>query len=64
MEEARHKQEKLNRHIIKKELEINLQKKKKKLTNINKLFNRKNDTIKFVDDYSSVILKAIKKIKF
>ena len=28
------------------------------MANINKLFNRRNDAIKFVDDYGSMILEA------
>ena len=28
------------------------------LANINKLFNRRNDAIKFVDDYGSIIVEA------
>ena len=39
-------------------MEINL---KKACANINKLFNGKNDTIKFVDDYVSMILEAKRK---
>ena len=38
-------------------LEINL-KDKKTMANINKLFNGRNDAIKFVDDYGSMILEA------
>ena len=38
-------------------MEINL-KDKKKRTNFNKLSNRRNDDIKFVDDYGSMILEA------
>ena len=33
----------------------------KSLVNINKLFYRRNDAIKFVDDYSSMILEAKRK---
>ena len=39
-------------------MEINLISKRKTLANINELFNRKNDAIKFIDDYSSIILEA------
>ena len=38
-------------------LEINL-KEQKTMANINKLFNGRNDAIKFVDDYGSMILEA------
>ena len=31
------------------------------MANINKLFNRRNDAIKFVDDYGSMILQAKRK---
>ena len=41
-------------------MEINL-KNKKNLTNINKLFNGRNDATKFVDDYGSTILEAKRK---
>ena len=40
-------------------MEINLQSQKKRtLANINKLFNKRNDVNKFVDDYGSMILEA------
>ena len=42
-------------------MEINLKNKKKTLVNINKLFNGKNDAIKFVDYYVSMILEAKRK---
>ena len=54
-------------------MEINLKNKKKLISlisfninklnkpNINKLFNRRNDAIKFVDDYGSMILEAKRK---
>ena len=38
-------------------MKINL-KTKKTLNNINKIFNGRNDAIKFVDDYISMILQA------
>ena len=41
-------------------MEISL-KNKTILTNISKLFDGKNDAIKFVDDYGSMILEAKKK---
>ena len=41
-------------------MEINL-KNKKNLANINKVFNRRNDAIKFGDDYGSMILEAKRK---
>ena len=40
---------------------MNLKNKKKTLANINKLFNGKNDAIKFVDYYVSMILEAKRK---
>ena len=42
-------------------MEINLKKTTKSLVNINKVFYRRNDAIKFVDDYSSMILEAKRK---
>ena len=54
-------------------MEINLKNKKKLISlisfninklnkpNINKLFNRRNDAIKLVDDYGSTILEAKRK---
>ena len=38
-------------------MEINL-KNKKTLADINKLFKERNDAIKFVDDYGSMVLEA------
>ena len=40
-------------------MELNL--KNTTLVNINKLFNRRSDAIKSMDDYSSMILKAKRK---
>ena len=37
------------------------QKNKKRLANINELFNGRNDAIKFVDGYGSMILEAKRK---
>ena len=45
----------INIYKKKKELEINL---KNKFTNINRLFNGRNNTIKLVDDYGSIILEV------
>ena len=45
----------------KEELEMNLIKKKNP-ANINMLFNGRNDSIKFVDDYASMILEAKGKV--
>ena len=42
-------------------MEINLKNKKKTLANINKLFNRKDEAIKFIQDCGSVILEAKRK---
>ena len=43
-------------------MEINLKNKNSKtLANIDKLFNGRNDAIKFLDDYGSMILEATKK---
>ena len=48
-----------SRYLKKQELE-NL-KRKKALANINKLFNGRNDPIKFADDYGSIIFKLKEK---
>ena len=39
-------------------MEINLKNKRKTLVNINKFFNGRNDPIKIVDGYASIILEA------
>ena len=39
-----------------------MRKTKKTLANINKFFNGKNDAIKFVDNYGSIILAAKRKV--
>ena len=49
IEEARHKQ------LLKNLIDIH---KKRAQANINKLFNRRNNAIKFADDYGSMILEA------
>ena len=42
---------------------LNLKKTKhKKLTNINKLFNGRNNVIKYLHDYGSIILEAKTKV--
>ena len=58
--ELQQKQEESKRYLKKKKLEINLKKKKKTLANAKKVFNGRNDSIKFVDNYGSMILKAKK----
>ena len=58
LEEARHKQEDFNRYLKKIRIGNKSEKQKKTLANINKLFKGRNDAIKFVDDYGSIILKA------
>ena len=42
-------------------MEIHLKIKKTSTSNINELFDRKNDAINFVDDYGSMILEAKRK---
>ena len=44
--------------LKKQELQINLKNKKETLAIFNMLFNGRNDVIKFVDDYGSMILEA------
>ena len=65
IEEARHKQEEFNRYLKKnKKKKINgnkYGKQKKLLANINKPFNGKNDSIKFVDDYGSMTVETKRK---
>ena len=61
IEEAPHKQEEFHRCLKKLIIENQSEKQKKKLANINKLFKGRNNAIKFVDDYGSMILEARKK---
>ena len=62
IEEARYKQEKFNRYLKKIKIGNKSEKQKKTLANINKLFNGRNDAIKFADDYGSMILAAKRKV--
>ena len=57
IEEARHKQEVFNRYLNKIRIG-NKSERQKKPTNFNKISNRRNDGIKFVDGYGSMILEA------
>ena len=52
LEDARHKQEKFSRYLKKIRIwnKSEKQKKTKTFCNFNKIFNGKNDTIKFVDN--------------
>ena len=43
-------------------MKINLKNEKKTLANIDKCFNGRNDAIKFVDGYVSIILEAKRKL--
>ena len=43
-------------------MKINLKNEKKTLANIDKGFNGRNDAIKFVDGYVSIILEAKRKL--
>ena len=61
IEEARYKQKKFSRYLKRIRIGNNSEKDKKALANINKLFNGRNDAIKFVDDYCSMILAAKRK---
>ena len=61
-EEARYRQEESNRYLKKKIRIGNKSKKQKKLfANINNFFKRRNNTIKFVHEYGSMILEAKRK---
>ena len=61
IKEAWHKQEEFNRYLKKIGIGNKSEKQKNTLANINKLFDGRNDTIKFVDDYNSMILEAKRK---
>ena len=58
IEEAKASQEDFNKYL--KMIRIRLTN-KKSLSNINIFFNGRNDSIKFVEDYDSMILEAKKK---
>ena len=58
IEKARPKQEDLSKDL--KKIRIGNKSAKKSLSNINKLFNVRNDAIKFADDCGSIILQAKK----
>ena len=58
IEEAKASQEDFNKYL--KMIRIRLTN-KKSLSNINIFFNERNDSIKFVEDYDSMILEAKKK---
>ena len=59
IEKARPKKEDLSKYL--KKIRIGNRSEKKALSNINKLFNVRNDAFKFVDDYGSMILQAKRK---
>ena len=59
IEKARPKQEDLSKYLEK--IRIGNKAAKKSLSNINKLFNVRNDAIKFADDCGSIILQAKRK---
>ena len=60
IEEAKESQEDFNKYL-KKIRRVNETKKQEiTLSNINRLFNGRNEAIKFVEGYSSIILKAKK----
>ena len=61
IEKARYKEEELHRHIRKIRTGNKVEKQKKTLANINKLFDGRNDVIKFLDDYGPMILEAERK---
>ena len=62
IEEAWRKQEEFKKYLKKKEWDLNLKIKKNTLANINKLLNGRNDAIRFLDDFGSVILEAKRKV--
>ena len=43
-------------------MDLNLKIKKNTLANINKLLNGRNDAIRFLDDFGSMILEAKRKV--
>ena len=68
MKQAKTSQEDFNNHLkgirrgkqLKRKKNCQLEE-KKTLSNINRLFNGRNDSIKFVQDYGSMILRPTKK---
>ena len=62
MEEVRHKQEEFNTYLTKIRVLNKSEKQKKTLANINKLFDRRDDAIKFVDDYGSMIFEVKREV--
>ena len=63
IEEAKESQEDFNRY--RKKIRRGNKTKKQEITvsNINRLFNGRNDAIKFIEGYSSVIIEAKKKLQ-
>ena len=62
IEEAQYRQKEISRYL--KRIKVGNKSEtppKKTLTNINKSFNERNDAIKFIDDYGSMIPEAKRK---
>ena len=58
MEQAKALQEDFSNYLKTIRRGKNTEKKKKTFSNINRFFNGRNDSIKFVEDYGSMILEA------
>ena len=61
IEEPRHKQDEFNNYLKKIRIGNKSEKQKKTLAKINKIFNGRNNAIRFVDDYDSMILEIKRK---
>ena len=62
IEQAKDSQEDFNTYLETIQRENKTEQQKKALLNINRLFNGRNDSIKFVEDYGSMILEAKRKL--
>ena len=60
VEQAKASQEDFNNYLKTIRKGKKTEEQKKTLSNINRLFNGRNDSIKFVEDYGSMILEAKK----
>ena len=63
IEEAKESQEDFNRYLKKIRRGNKTKKQEITVSNINRLFNGRNDAIKFIEGYSSVIIEAKKKLQ-
>ena len=63
IEEAKESQEDFNRYLKKIRRGNKTKKQEITVSNINRLFNGRNDAIKFIEGYSSIIIEAKKKLQ-